>query len=548
MRSEGISGQDSGLKSDGKDLGNQMCFGQVYDSKDLKPFKWTCPFSVSITGNKLPRVELWLRQARSLGIGGQLWVGAERMCRWLADKISREGFIEGQRLSQCRIWELGSGIGLTGLFLAALGAYHVVLTDLPKVVPNLQACRDLNPRLASRTSVRALAWGQGEESKMFGQERMEWPQLVVGVDCVYPGTFDALAPTLRILTQNGATILLQQEMRGKRTKRFFRTLKKVKATVLHEEIVGSAEGERTLHRIYKLKSKSSKSIINSSPPPRRSVSTAATGSGGGRGGNQDDSEGADQGGEESGGKGGGWSNPKEKLKRWMANKRVNPSAERNSAPIAAAFKRILTKYKKSMGIETRGAVHVFEIASGTGQHGAYITPRVSNELKDVKVMWQPSELTTDTFDSIVAWAGIAGLRDDQNGQISVLDPVVVDASTDWAKSLLAQTGKKYDLMYVCNCIHIAPWSVAQGIMRGAGGVVRNGGLLMMYGPYAVNGILTPESNQRFDKWLRDKDPEFGVRDIKDLEEEGEKYGMKLIEMVEMPANNFIVVFKKTETN
>eukprot|EP00954_Amorphochlora_amoebiformis_P019588 1333623-Amorphochlora_amoeboformis.AAC.2 len=55
--------------------------------------------------------------ARSLGIGGQLWVGAERMCRWLADKISREGFIEGQRLSQCRIWELGSGIGLTGLFL-----------------------------------------------------------------------------------------------------------------------------------------------------------------------------------------------------------------------------------------------------------------------------------------------------------------------------------------------------------------------------------------------------------------------------------------------
>ena len=88
-------------------------------------------------------------------------------------------------------------------------------------------------------------------------------------------------------------------------------------------------------------------------------------------------------------------------------------------------------------------------------------------------------------------------------------------------------------------------------MRGAGEVLVNpGGRLFIYGPFLVDGRPTTESNAVFDRSLRSRDGRWGLRDVKVMADEGRKWGMELVEeeggggVIEMPANNFMLVFEK----
>ena len=49
----------------------------------------------------------------------------------------------------------------------------------------------------------------------------------------------------------------------------------------------------------------------------------------------------------------------------------------------------------------------------------------------------------------------------------------------------------------------------------------------------------------FDKSMKEKDERFGIRDISELEAIGETHGMKLNEIHEMPANNFLLGWVRT---
>lgn len=98
--------------------------------------------------------------------------------------------------------------------------------------------------------------------------------------------------------------------------------------------------------------------------------------------------------------------------------------------------------------------------------------------------------------------------------------------------------------------HIAPFQASQGLMRGAGEVlIHPGGRLFIYGPFLVDGKPTTESNAAFDRSLRSRDGRWGLRNVKVMVEEGRKSGMQLVEeegggVIEMPANNFMLVFEK----
>ena len=100
---------------------------------------------------------------------------------------------------------------------------------------------------------------------------------------------------------------------------------------------------------------------------------------------------------------------------------------------------------------------------------------------------------------------------------------------------------------VCaNMIHIAPWAACQGLMRGAGQVLPAGGVLVVYGPFRQGGQHTAPSNASFDESLHARDPSWGVRDLADVTREADANGLTRTEVVEMPANNLVVVFTRSE--
>jgi hypothetical protein len=102
-------------------------------------------------------------------------------------------------------------------------------------------------------------------------------------------------------------------------------------------------------------------------------------------------------------------------------------------------------------------------------------------------------------------------------------------------------------VFCANVIHIAPWRVAEGLFAGAGQYLFDGGRLFLYGPFKRNDKHTAVSNAVFDASLRESNPDWGVREIEEVEKLAGRVGLGLIEIVEMPANNLILVFERLET-
>ena len=66
----------------------------------------------------------------------------------------------------------------------------------------------------------------------------------------------------------------------------------------------------------------------------------------------------------------------------------------------------------------------------------------------------------------------------------------------------------------------------------------------IYGAYRENGGHTAPSNKAFDQDLRGRNPEWGVRDLKEVAESAKAHGLKLAERIPMPANNLSLVFRR----
>lgn len=197
-------------------------------------------------------------------------------------------------------------------------------------------------------------------------------------------------------------------------------------------------------------------------------------------------------------------------------RRRAPAAERNRDAILAVLARVLPK---------RGVV--LEIASGTGQHAVHC----ASALPDI--VWQPSDPDAASRESIAAWRAHAGLP-------NLGAPLCIDVTSgDWGIGHVAAI--------VCiNMIHIAPWEAAEALVRGAAGRLGAGGVLYLYGPFRRNGAHTAPSNEAFDAQLRATDSRWGVRDMETVEALARKAGFTPGEIVAMPANNFSVIFIKSE--
>jgi len=177
---------------------------------------------------------------------------------------------------------------------------------------------------------------------------------------------------------------------------------------------------------------------------------------------------------------------------------------------------------------------VVEAGSGTGQHVVDFARHIP------EIIWWPSDLNEQHLKSISAWRAHAGLA-------NIRSPLRIDLSNpEWCAEMHNGSGPTNLLAVFCaNVIHIAPWRVAEGLFAGAGRYLRTEARLFLYGPFKRGGKHTAPSNAAFDKSLRDQNGEWGVRDIDDLQKLAASAGLKLVEIVEMPANNLTLVFERS---
>jgi len=100
-------------------------------------------------------------------------------------------------------------------------------------------------------------------------------------------------------------------------------------------------------------------------------------------------------------------------------------------------------------------------------------------------------------------------------------------------------------VFCANVIHIAPWRIAEGLFAGAASFLQVDGRLFLYGPFKRDGKHTALSNAVFDTSLRDNNPEWGVRDIAEVKALAEGVDLNLVEIAELPANNLVLTFARS---
>lgn len=191
------------------------------------------------------------------------------------------------------------------------------------------------------------------------------------------------------------------------------------------------------------------------------------------------------------------------------------ASDRNKQPI---FERLAERFPARLS--------VLEIGSGWGQHAVHFCRNMPGW------DWQPSD-RADRLPELrreLAAAGVAGIR----------SPLALDVLHDvWPSG-------PYDAAYSANTAHIMPWETVCAMFEGVSGCLAPGGVFCLYGPFNVEGAYTSEGNEDFDRRLRAQEQGRGLRDIVDLESLARSHQMEPEERIPMPANNFLLVFRKNE--
>ena len=197
----------------------------------------------------------------------------------------------------------------------------------------------------------------------------------------------------------------------------------------------------------------------------------------------------------------------------------SPAADRNKQAILDMLVQLLP--------DPAAHGNVLEIASGTGQHVAWFAAGLP------RWNWQPSDAQSEGFESINAWVL-------QQAVHNVRAPVLLDVMrSNWlpADSL-------FEVIYCANMLHIAPWPTCAALMRGSAQHLAVGGQLITYGPYFEDAVATSLGNLAFHQSLRERNPAWGIRRLKDVQAQAAKAGLKLTARHAMPANNLLLVWAR----
>jgi hypothetical protein len=190
------------------------------------------------------------------------------------------------------------------------------------------------------------------------------------------------------------------------------------------------------------------------------------------------------------------------------------ACERNKEPILGVLQQVCP----AQGL-------ILEIGSCTGQHVVFFAAAFPG------LTWLPS-------DRKEYLAGLSGRIRQQAGS-NVLDAVELDVTKTWP-------ALPFHAVYSSNTAHIMDWASVCAMFAGIGSVLLPTGPFCLYGPFNEEGRFTSASNEQFDHSLRQRDPAMGIRDLEALESLGHQHQLELTQQFRLPANNSLLVFRKTQ--
>lgn len=197
----------------------------------------------------------------------------------------------------------------------------------------------------------------------------------------------------------------------------------------------------------------------------------------------------------------------------MPDKPFATAAERNAASILEVLRQ-----------EFRDCSEVLEIGSGTGQHAVMFAAALDH------LDWQTSDLE-ENHAAIRAWIADAGLSNLQPPlKLDVRTAVLMDDS--------------YDGVFSSNTAHIMHFDAVVDMFGLVGRLLRPCGMFCLYGPFKAGGRYNTDSNEQFDRSLRSRDGEMGLRNLEALDALGARNGLERSALFAMPSNNLLAVWRK----
>ena len=185
----------------------------------------------------------------------------------------------------------------------------------------------------------------------------------------------------------------------------------------------------------------------------------------------------------------------ELLRKMNDRRQYAPATLRNRDFIVGVLRDVLP---------TKGVI--LEIASGSGEHVVHFARNFPS------LVFQPSDREPDALQSVAAWLKAMGVT-------NVRAPMVLDVSqSPWPIA-------SADGIICINMVHISPWETTLGLIRGAAAIL-------------------PPTNRAFDRNLRDRNPTWGLRDLEAVAAVAQSVGFSVPTIIEMPANNLSVVFRR----
>ncbi len=198
------------------------------------------------------------------------------------------------------------------------------------------------------------------------------------------------------------------------------------------------------------------------------------------------------------------------------DKPFSAASERNREPILEVLRHAFADVRS-----------VLEIGSGTGQHAVHFAAALPH------LAWQASDRAS-YLPGIRQWFEEAALP-------NTPAPLALNVNDAWPDL-------QVDAIFTANTLHIMGWREVQRMFDMLPKVLRNNGLLTIYGPFNRDGQFTSEGNARFDAELKRANPQRGIRDFEAVDQLARSIGLSLAQDLAMPFNNCCVTWQLVHIN